>query len=349
MKKYLPVLLGLALLPVSCSRNALFENCSYEVHVPENVVSLEQDIMPEGLFPEVGNPLGLQIVRDSILVVHDPSGEGNDCHFKAYDLSSGSYMGAFMAKGRGPGEMVSLHIAKCSSDEYNLYLNDNSLGIFFEVDIPGSISDKRASVVRSSTYPINTVDWLPLPGSGSFSLSHNDGRLAYSVSGENGEVLHSIDFRDGLGEESKATYLSSIMTVNGQGKIASAMLCFPQVHFIDSRTGHVNSVSVIKDEEDWKTTVGKNFDLNTMQYFSGIMSTPEYVFALYSGASLQSIMTGDCRSSVYVFDWQGKLVRAMKAGENLGALAYDRNSARLYAVDKSAGRIVRYDLRGLLD
>ena len=335
-------------LAVSCNvRSGIVDNAPVTLTAPDKVVSLSADTTFRNTFPEVLDCYAMQIVRVLIFVLYVTATEDDPYHFKAYSTNTFDYLGEFIRTGRGPGEMIAPHIAKSNVSAGYLGVNDNQTGTAYLVDVMKSIQDNNTVAADTSALPSDVLDWLPLPDSGQFFLQQDADEMIYRiVAADNGQkTLHPYRNIDGKGN---VTWFSSFFTANDAGKLAEIMIFFPQINFCDIESGSMYSVAVNREYRRWKSFLGRLPDMDTVQYYDGITSTSDYIFAIYKGYSLSDIRTGSCHgSSIHMFDWDGKFMYDIKVAEDISDMAYDSSAELMYCMDAES-RIIRYDLSGIL-
>lgn len=145
------------------------------------------------------------------------------------------------------------------------------------------------------------------------------------------------------------THLSSILVNNKSGgKVAEAMVLFPQINIIDTVSGQVHSIAVDKNYRKWKSVLDRMIDMSTIEYYVGATSTSDYIFAVYKCHPIGMLNDDTNGSSIHVFDWDGNFLYEIKVPESIGNITFDCRTKFLYCVAKPENRIVRYDLSGLL-
>lgn len=335
---------------ISCSNDGIMHGVPVQLVNPEMVVSVVPDTTMHCDFPEVLNCSGIQIVDDTVLVFNDQISEHSQYHFKAYSTVSFEYLGGFINNGRGPGEMIDPRIVRSASTAKFLSLKASQMGQAYAVDVLESLRTGKTETAGSYTLPANIMDWLPLPGNRQFRLQLEGGESVFHVIGEDGSVLRSFHPYRHVAGDSYMTYLSSLLANNGETvKVAEVMALFPQINIIDTGTGEIITVAVDRSYRQWENVINRRFDMNTVEYYGGISPTPEYIIATYKGQSLGKLNEKRTGSSIHVFDWNGNFLCKIKVSENIGNIAYDSRTGHLYCNDKSSGRIIRYDLSGILD
>lgn len=338
-----------AVMVVSCSEDGIMLDTPVRLVSPDKVVSLRSDTTFQGIFPEVLQCSCIQIVNDSVIVLQDQASETNPYHFKAYSSDSFGYLGPLISRGRGPGEMISPYIAGNDPKGKYLCLHDNAVGKAYIIDVQQSLESRKASVVHSIDLPPGIADWLPLPGSKQFALKQEKGEFVFQALGSDGDIFCTFHpYRDIDGERCM-THLSSILTNNRvTGKVAEAMVFLPQLNMFDPGTGQMRSVAVDTGYRKWKALLGKMIDKDTREYYAGIDSSPDYIFAAYKGLPLKKIGEPGIGTSIHVFDWDGNFIYDIKVAEDIGDMAFDSRTKSLYCVDVPDCRIVCYRLDALL-
>lgn len=335
------------LLAVSCGRSGLVDNVPAEYVVPGKIVSLDPEFRLAAA--EVLRCCGIQLVGDSLLVLQDRPSEDNPWHFKAYSTVSFDCLGSFVRYGRGPGEMLSPHIVKSPSGGGCLVLNDNPSGKAYMVDVLGSIASRKMSVMRTMALPAGVVDWILSSGSEQFALLSENGKTVFRTLGDDG-VLNTFRLDDSVDGERYVTWLSAFLASGGNsGKVAVAMIFFPLVNIFDTAGGHMCAIVTDRKFRSCSPENGGLVDMNSVQYHEGISACSEYIFVTYKGLPLSRLNDAGEASSIHVFDWDGNFICEVRVAENIGDIAYDGRSGRLYCIDKSGkGGVVCYDLGGVL-
>ena len=251
--------------------------------------------------------------------------------------------------GRGPGELVQPHIAKSNTLERYLSVNVNQEGKAYKLDVDESIKSREAAVIYSYTLPAGILDWLPLPDARQFVLRQDNGELLFQVS-DNDSVVSEFNLGGNIEGGQFITYFSSFLVNDGdRGRVAECMIFFPQLNIFDTRNGQVQSIAVDKAYREWESTLNNMISPDTIQYYEGATSTPEYIFATYKDVPLSRLNERGQGTFVYVFDWEGNFIYNIEVSENIDNIAYDARTGHLYCHEKTEDRIVRYDMSGILD
>ena len=131
--------------------------------------------------------------------------------------------------------------------------------------------------------------------------------------------------------------------------VAEIMLLFPQINIFDTDNGTVRSLAVSRAYRNWKSVISRQINLETTtQYYVNAASGTDYIFAAYKGIPLEQIIKGGSGTSIHVFDWDGNFKYDIKVREDIDCMTFDGRTKKLYCIEKQEGKIIRYDLSGLL-
>lgn len=339
-------LLAMVFLAVSCSQRGMIDGVRLEYVSPDKTVSLAAS--SRLALPEVMRCYAIQLIQDTILVLQDRATEDNIHHFKAYSVNSSDYLGAFVRLGRGPGETISPHVVKSAAYAEWLILNDNAMRKAWAVDVVESTVSGSMIAADLFELPAGVVDWTILPDSCSFSLRLDHGKVVFHTEDGRNSVLNSYSLNDAVDSEQSLIYLSGFLTDDGvSGKVAEAMVFFPQINIFDTKAGLTRSLATSKACRYWKTVVSGMPDMSTVEYYEGIAATEDYIFAAYRGVPLGRLDEPGPGSSIHILDWNGDFLYDVRVDENIGDIAFDERTQRLYCIDRLEGGVVVYDLDAL--
>ena len=337
-----------ALLLVSCIHSGIMQDVEVKLAYPNNVVSIEADTTLFS-FTEVLNCLDIKIVNDTVLVLMDQANDINPYHFKAYSTDTFEYLGSFIRKGRGPGEMLSPYVMRTNPDEKYLTLRDNSVSQVFVVDVEKSVKSQETSVLFNSDLPSGTFDCFILPDSMQFRSQIENKEIIFRIIDKDGNEAETFSPYKGIDGERYMTYFSDILVSNWKnGKVAEAMIFFPQINIFDTENGTLKSVAVDKYYRKWKLVMSKMIGPDSRQYYVGASSSQDYIFAAYKNVTLAELMKGGQGTSIHVFDWEGTFLYDIRVKEDIECMAFDSRTEYLYCIERSERNIVRYDLSELL-
>ena len=349
IKRY--YLIPALLLVSSCNHQGIIDDAPVEVCKPEKVVSVDIDTTLHCTFPEVLNAFMIQIVKDSILVFQEQrTSVNNPYHFKAYSTNNFKYLGEFIRNGRGPGEVLSPYFVRSNSSEEYLSMSMDSSEKTYSVDVEKTLESGNPAIVRSFDLPSGTIGCLPLTGDRLFTLQSEERHFTIKVLDGNGKTLNTFNFSHDISDENYLTYLSSILTRNGKsGKVAEIMIFFPQINIFDTDNGAVRSFAVSRAYRNWKSVISRQINLETTtQYYADAATGTDYIFAAYKDVPLEQIIKGGGGTSIHVFDWDGNFKYDIKVREDINYMTFDGRTKKLYCIEKQEGKIIRYDLSGLL-
>ncbi len=190
---------------------------------------------------------------------------------------------------------------------------------------------------------------FPLSDNEHFVFRLENGEEVFQTVGNGGEVLNTFNLYEGHGDERYITYLSGILVHNNKTKtVAEVMLLFPQINFIDTDGGQVYSVAVSKDYRKWASVLECRQFMELTEYYSSAASAPDYIFAAYRGLPIHRLAENRAGTHIHIFDWQGNFLYDISVAENIEDMAFDNRTGFIYAIDRTGGRIVRYDLSGVM-
>ena len=348
MKIFLKVLIILIVVAIvsSCIRTGIMKDVPVIYARPDKVVSVSVDTTLKCTFEEAMHCYDIQIAGDSILVLYDQANDNDPYHFKAYSANTFEYLGAFVRKGRGPGEMIVPWISNASG-RY-LYCEDNQSPVAYMIDAVESVISGQACVKERFDVPSDVIYWLPLSESVQFVMQTEGKEMILRTIDKDGNVLRTYTPFAGIDSERSLTYFSSIFGDRGNGReVVEVMMFLPQINIIDTESGSIQSVAVDRSYMKWKRIFGSMINMDMMNYYYGATTTPEYIVAAYRHLPLKEIGKPGYGTSIHVFDWDGDFLYDIRVNEDIGQMTYDSIHNRLYCLDVQ-GRVIRYDLSEIL-
>ena len=238
-------------LAASCSRTGIVHNIPVKFVRPAVTVSQVCDTAFNCSFPEVLRGYNLKIAGDTVLVIADQIADpGNYC-FKTYSINTFNYLGSFIRKGRGPGEMLDPRLTGDSPQASRIGLYD--VGKAYMVDVEESLKSGRTSITRTYDLPSEILDWMPMPDERQFTMLIENNELVYQSIANDGAYLKKFNLYKQADGNRHITHLSSLLTNNGStAKVAEFMLLFPQFNILDTESGQVLSFAVDKAYRKWE-------------------------------------------------------------------------------------------------
>ena len=323
--------LSVLLYVSSCVRTGIMKDVPVTLVRPDKVLSVSADTTFECTFPEVLHSFGIQIVNDTILVLQEQVSDKNPYHFKAYSTNTFEYLGSFVRNGRGPGEMISPHIARCNTSDRYLSISDNAIGEAYLVDVPSSIATGRGLFIESYQLPSGIIDWLSIPDSGQFLLQQENEEMIFRIIGSRDYDKEIIRPYEGIDGNRCLTYFSSLFVNNGaSGEVAEVMMFFPQINIIDTKSGELFSMAVDNSYRKWKQVLASIITMDTKEYYSGATATSEYIIAAYRHLPLKSMSESGHGTSIHVFDWDGNFIDSYLIDCYVISLSLSDDGKKLY-------------------
>lgn len=347
MKKLLYIAIAL-LAVVSCIRTGLVSDVPAHLVKPQRVISLAPDTSLHCSFSEVLHAYWMQIVEDSILVLRVQPSHDDPYFFKAYSTKTFEFMGSFIQKGRGPGEMLSPHVVKSAAGGKTLYVNDNSVGKAYGIDVRKAIGNVKEYEYEYEM-PIGILDWIPATDTTQMLIQEDRNGYAMRFQTNDGKEIKALYPYKAFRGMDKVTYLSMLTGNDGNGgKLVSAMVSFPQITIIDAESHELKSIAVDKQYKNWKTVLNSQLGPESIQYYSGLSTTQDYIFATYLDVPIKNMAEDGHGSSIHVFDWDGNFLYDIRVKESIEEIVFENDSKCLYCIEKSEDKIIRYDLSQLL-
>ena len=333
----------------SCGRTGIVSDVPVKFVRPEVTVSQPCDTAFNCLFPEVGRSYDLQIVDDTVLVVSDQIKDSGQYRFKAYSLNTFNYLGSFIRNGRGPGEMIGSRLSGGNLPEACVGVYVSQTRQAYIVDVEESIKSGQTIIIKNFVLPSNILAWIPMPDDGQFILLIENQEFIFKAIKRDGTISQTFNLYKGADSKRHVTHLSSILTNIGcSGKVAEFMLLFPQFNIMDTESGQVRSFAVDAAYRKWKAVLNKRIWKDNIDYYTGVTSTQDYIFATYKGVPISSTYNKDQGTSIHIFDWNGHFLYDIDVTENIDNMAFDSRTGYLYCNERVESKIVRYDLSFLL-
>lgn len=283
---------------------------------------------------------GDSILINEIIDIHNWISVGNqviiqttvvDTLFYAYLLPEFQFYYMFGGKGEGPDEYMYPRLA--TDRKQKLYLYDNAKQKFVEF----TLSEKELLVAKTmNTNTHMLVDQL---------LTVNDKLLCVKESSPNEIkfVLFSI-------ENNKFEKISEYkveVDMKGESSVNDFLVTNNKERMITFYI-HKKQISLYKLNE--KNKIEEIFtQLSTKEnknifYYTYLSCTDKYVFALYQGFDPSLIDSND-QSTIEVYNWDGKLIKALKMDRIINRIIVNENVDYIYAVSPyESDYVYRYEI-----
>ncbi|MDR0743814.1 MAG: TolB-like 6-bladed beta-propeller domain-containing protein [Tannerella sp.] len=366
MKKRLTVAAVVILITGSCGRVS-DDSCF------NGQIRLIDDIKVEKITPEEinldgpfwGNPT----VCDSFMIFWNT--KLTKSFFQVFNLHTGAYIGDFVDRGGGPGEVYTLpYIFQVYEEGGSMKTLLNALHEQKLLVWNISRSVKHGEAIMDTVIPYERD-----PGNDFFNYMFrlSDDTLVARLDSEmltmDGDIastpyyqkrtIYSNQPAGDIRIYNRPTvqkgdvaqipivfyYGSSDCVKPDRTKIAQAMSYLCQINIIDLATGRITGHR-IKNTPDF--SVFYSGVRNIKQYYRRIQADDNYIYALYVGEII------DFRSSenkdpylVHVFDWNGNLVKKLDLGHPIREMAIDAKNNALYFLEAGDDILYRCDLNVL--
>ena len=345
----------IVLIISSCSSNSLqmgFGQVSYvndSLFVDISASENQFEVVPY----DVMGILDIKI-EDSLLFISAKT-ESTDL-VKCFDCRNKSFVGSFMKKGRGPGEVTG-----CQFFDYWRFLNDET-GLFMyakdsglnliKIDVKGSM---ESGITRFEMYSDSIPDMMssfyPIDDTTLFVLSLNRNlksfkRGIWDVRAKNysRNFLNELDtFQVSKDDFYSSNLLSSLVGYNKRKDlIVEANVVMNTIHIYSLDRGDTKKTICLGDEI-WRIDEferkGERYWINT---FGHIVTRDDYFAVLYHGLTdEQRSKENGGASIIYFFDWDGSPLQLVKLPFYSSTFDLDDSNGFLYALDSADDCIMR--------
>lgn len=255
-----------------------------------------------------------------------------DTLFYSYLLPEFHFYSMFGKRGRGPAEYIYPRLA--TDGKKKLYLYDNAKRNLIEF----TLSEKDFVAVNTINVDVNMlVDKMLMLSDDLFCVKElypNEIKFAF-LSIENNELKKISEYKvesDLKGKSSESDFLIT----NDHERMATFYIHKKQI-----RLYQLNKEKKI--EETFTLPATQKEDENIF-YYSDLCCTGKYIFALYQGFDPNLLRSSD-RSTIEVYDWDGKLIKKMKADRIINRIIVNENIGYIYAVSPDESEYVyRYEI-----
>ena len=265
------------------------------------------------------NPVDIQIIESDYLIAKCQPTTKSPFYFYAFDISNFNECQLFGRKG-------------------NLWFYDNTKFLY-------RYNPRNNQMLKVIQLPSSFFDITMASDTSFFYSSFNGDNYCNQATDFKGEEVANYAMNPILTNEGQVTLISSQLASCLDGKIVEAMVCLPQVNIYDIKRNSVISIAVEKSYKKWKTLLNRALDASTCQYYMAIAPSSDYIFAVYSGATLAEIyQDGGYNNEIHIFDWGGNFKYRIQIDEHLSRITFDEKQGQLYGIEKETGHIVRYNI-----
>ena len=285
-------------------------------------------------------------VVDSVLLL---KGKKQDSPYMiyVYSLQDNSYLGNYVAKGRGPNELLSPQFNGFVKKNDQLYLFDLNLCASYLFDYRKSVETNNTVLSKLVKLPARTLYAYPMD-KGHIAIVPEEDDYVCEILDENGKQIKEFSLYPHVSGMQYFSELSSSFVVNQkQKKLAIAMCRVPQVNILNLDSGDKVTTAVSPEYMEWNKLINEDMT-KSRDYYSSSTQSSKYFMALYRGGlTTKEQMDGTKNLHLHVFDWDGNFIYDISLSERLRAIALDESSKTLYGVD-TFDNIYKYDMSGVL-
>lgn len=288
----------------------------------------------------------LACAYDSLLVV---SLDKSEYVTGVFDIDRGELLGKYIRKGRGPKELLSFssaHQIRFKGD--SLYLNGMDVSgqnSFVSFNVTAAVQDGETILRRLGKFIPVTLN----------AREADDSTNVYYRLADNTMVLERYT-RDGLllgswklFPDIPMNYFSIMsfgLALNGEGtKAAIAMSAYPCLNILDLSTGERESVTFARrtDFESVYDTYRSSFTYPDITSCCGVFTFGDRVCVRTDNVGEGS---GDAKSALLVFDWEGNLEYRLLISEDLATYGtvFDPVRRKMYCCTEDDDTLYSYDL-----
>ena len=323
----------------------VFDHFNEEYYLQAKAINFDSIVMkPRGIFH-----------IDSFLIFG--LGRGHPHFYSIYNLQTNSFVGAFLQRGRGPNEFLSLNYWNNHSLQNNqrwLYLsaiNEKQVIKFNLSDFlqSGSINIEilnQYKDLQMNTHILNDSTFLAYM----FTQNNKDFRVFYrkyySTSDKREEInLTKKNVRNY--EEFNLLWAAEHIRQDGK-KMAMAMSNMNRVHIFNLEEPTNNITLTPKGQKHILLSDLSQQSFHATVYYSAVKTTQDYIFALFHNQFF--VDWQHCQSKkveIHVFNWNGLPIYKLHIDECLSNFCIDPGKKIMYAYDHEEN-IYQYDLSKIL-
>ncbi len=309
------------------------------------------ELKGEIIYPKIDllYPNGL-VFAGNCLLIRDKDPQG---FYKVLNLNDGNITGYMGQEGLGPGEFISMTTVKYCDLDSSIYVHDNALGkgYYFKFSPEGSFlsdSNKIGLINFRSPQSILVQDTQPLsrttvvtnsPADGNvFSVLDSLGRRLSSFGkypGDNSFIYDSITF---------PMRVQLLMDVNDKrdrfvtaGRHSDWLAFYKvdkdEVTLINEYFSRENQIMVEYNDDGRQSVYSAQYTPETIKFFTGLFSSPSYIYARYSGNSESDYDNGTYKQQCILrFTWDGDFVDGYVLDRPCGSLVVTDDDSKIIGI-----------------
>ncbi len=344
------------------NENACFEG-NYDYFSPDvKFVEVGADTL---VFPEAYAPFFS--VYDSLIFFFNT--EKGSVHIDVYNIDTGNPIGRFYPRGHGHEEYVAISCISNfinESDELKALLtapNEQKLLLW---NISKSIDSCKTVTEQALPYKWQVGHYAP---SSKVVLMGSDRMMAYypsvpllgtdepslpffeicnipscKVADKIQSFKVSLKYKEKQQITSDRFFDTSFCLKPDGTKFVQSMYWLPQINIVDLQTKK-NNWYRMKGEYDF--SVLKTDMSSAKYYYHRVQANDEYIFALWYGEKWTSIGRDTSYDVLHVFDWNGRLLKAIKLSSPVNEIFLDTKRNILYGSQGDTEHIYAYPIDGI--
>lgn len=337
-------------------------------HSPEiHHISFGESYQIEGesiRLTNLDNPGALLATESYIIVLQ----YGGEYFLRVYDIHDHRELGQLARKGSRPDEfptsLILDHCVPCGNSEC-IWVHDLNKGELIKINIAESLDKLSLAIVqRVQTRPESrfhtafVVDSTLVVGRSTNSTPQMNRLQIYDPSSDN--IVKTVALFPKIDRPSNdlefvtskynMLYVASLGLKPDNTQVASAMCSFDRIDIFnvdgeikvsvyDGREIPVSSTEYLEEE---------NADQLRM-YYGDIFTSNSYIYALYYGQPFSEFGRMPVPTEIRIFDWLGEPRAKIKVGEYLHSISVDEGKGVIYGLDVLEKRVLRYDIKPILD
>lgn len=348
----------------------LFYRCQYvddaevfngDIVFVEDSVEKIQDVTIKKLFLD-GNNYGYASAYDSLLLFMNPKLGSH--FFQIFNVNTGKELGQFVRKGLGPDEIIAAgpiwQLYKENEELKTLVFAPNEEKVWIwnisqsleqqktVVDTIYSCLWKEKGICYKEMFKIDDTFLMKVPA---FPIGEDDATLPFYLQCETGTqtplrefAIYKKSIKNSDSEVMPEMFYYSNDALKPDGtKIVQAMTKMPQLNILDLRSGKVigyrleggDDFSIFQTENSLKT------------YFVRVQADDDFIYAVYWGKDLWKRNEIPYLNTIYVFTWEGRLVKKIRTDGDIDNISVDNVGKRLYLTRPKQDEVYYLDLSNI--
>ena len=299
------------------------------------------------------------VVQDSLLIV---STLNNDGFWSFYSLPDYRFLGKYITKGNGPGEVLTAprpgsqqFIKKGGQLQAIIY--DPSSGRTYALDISQTLRDNRTAMTELHyDLPPNLFHFTLIDSSTIFCRQVNNEltqqlRFVLNDQGEkhaseNMEILNAAQIEPGNDVE----ILGVFTRYNPEKRmIVEAAFDLNEINLY-ALDGSFSKTICVGDALDKISDVQKVERKDKMVNYAYLAAYDNYFGALYHHDTNENIYTGKARKqTIQFFDWKGNPLADVTLDHDANCFDIDLNGGYLYTLNYETGAIYKYNIKEIIE